>query len=709
MKKNGFVSRRPQLVAVGLLVAVSAGYQGCQSRKNNLGTTANIANRQKQGDFYKKNDTLPRGYDALSAKEKQDVLWKKISAERPAGKPMRPKRAVEQGARARDLVDNLRFAARSTQSIAERSINTLRDEYPKNVVDTFFNSGRVTHRVGVAAKVSYEPVKGNKYSGLFTGAKYGIARMSLASNPYHSKRFNRSVAIKWLVDGSYSRSMYAMFRIFGNDPVDEVNGSNQHQNWNYFNTNFPLTNILQDPAKGGETQVANKFSAVVRDMFQKAGREPRTDEDFFMMSSWLSVDNMAWHTADGTAVERSKVKAPHRIALVPNPEMEAALSAAGADEADQGELKDVMAKALAGKTGRVLWAVHATDSKTMTRDQLAQDKSTHIGNIVLQSGIEANDYLNSTFLVKHWPANVHEFDDVEAHFRTGARLSTQPLPNREANALRASLDDPTLLSSTLPSKGAECKTVANSPISDQSVPLQRSKVSELYDVVLSDHAPFCLEYRNTTRGFPEELQGVWWMDGNPLPDELVTFANASWDGLSKTLSLPIHEPGNWTWYASKLAGSDNPDGRGNPLNRRGAGLTLHSLTATSNTTYEIKWDPKMGKDFETGVVPKLFGLSIPKSAANFTIKLENEEALGDESHGIQDYGSVPLVDVLKRNRSAFVQIPFTQRYVIDPKKGYNFRKLIDAQGNVVEENYKLYLEDIKKRQLVYQLIFRGKQ
>ena len=53
-----------------------------------------------------------------------------------------------------------------------------------------------------------------------------------------------------------------------------------------------------------------------------------------------------------------------------------------------------------------------------------------------------------------------------------------------------------------------------------------------------------------TNDLPQILQGVFFMDGNPLPDDFIKFDGATWDGTSKILRLSVFAPLQWTFTNS---------------------------------------------------------------------------------------------------------------------------------------------------------------
>jgi hypothetical protein len=106
-------------------------------------------------------------------------------------------------------------------------------------------------------------------------------------------------------------------------------------------------------------------------------------------------------------------------------------------------------------------------------------------------------------------------------------------------------------------------------------------------------------------GTPENLQGLWWMDGNPLADEVVSFASAQYektyeDGefIGWTVTIPVYDEGIWSWHDT------------------GMGRLLYNLVRHKQLTYVGLFN----KDFTFGqispvikVFPGLPDVKIPQS------------------------------------------------------------------------------------------------
>lgn len=54
-----------------------------------------------------------------------------------------------------------------------------------------------------------------------------------------------------------------------------------------------------------------------------------------------------------------------------------------------------------------------------------------------------------------------------------------------------------------------------------------------------------------TSGLPEKLHGLWWMDGNPVADEVVSFGLSTWDENKLRTEVPVYASGNWSWHDSR--------------------------------------------------------------------------------------------------------------------------------------------------------------
>jgi hypothetical protein len=73
-------------------------------------------------------------------------------------------------------------------------------------------------------------------------------------------------------------------------------------------------------------------------------------------------------------------------------------------------------------------------------------------------------------------------------------------------------------------------------------------------------------------GIPTALQGLWWMDGNPLADEVLTFGASPWDPARRSTEIVVYDDGVWTWH-------DDLEGR-----------ALYASVRRSELIYELVYD-----------------------------------------------------------------------------------------------------------------------
>ncbi len=144
---------------------------------------------------------------------------------------------------------------------------------------------------------------------------------------------------------------------------------------------------------------------------------------------------------------------------------------------------------------------------------------------------------------------------------------------------------------------------------------------------------------------PKALQGLWWMDGNPQADEVMSFANAKFKDIvvagqvvGHEASLVVYDEGIWAWH-------DSDEGDRQARKAYKWRLVYHLVFNADYTQGKIEpiLDPPEGFRF---------GILIPKNPlANFTMDLVNED-----------------------------------EYVRDTKllgktNQYRFRRIVDGQGN----------------------------
>ncbi|MBM4251830.1 MAG: hypothetical protein FJ146_07645 [Deltaproteobacteria bacterium] len=94
-------------------------------------------------------------------------------------------------------------------------------------------------------------------------------------------------------------------------------------------------------------------------------------------------------------------------------------------------------------------------------------------------------------------------------------------------------------------------------------------------------------------GTPSELQGIWWMDGNPLSDETVSFATVDF-GQERPL-LPVFGLNAFTFHAG-----DNAD-----ASETKRGNMAFSLARKFSLIYEFQFDGTAAKYESAKIVPTI--------------------------------------------------------------------------------------------------------
>ncbi|EKV02159.1 hypothetical protein Lepto7375DRAFT_4370 [Leptolyngbya sp. PCC 7375] len=136
---------------------------------------------------------------------------------------------------------------------------------------------------------------------------------------------------------------------------------------------------------------------------------------------------------------------------------------------------------------------------------------------------------------------------------------------------------------------------------------------------------------------PTVLKGIFYMDGNPLPDDCITMYNLEWDEKMNCLTLPVTGPTQWTFHHTFL------------------GWLLLRAAQISRFRYKIQFqdnDLKLAQ-----VTPITFGIPVPKVIINATLR-QDENA----QHG----------DVWQRKNLWFGGLPRAGEYVL--------RRVVDENG-----------------------------
>ncbi|OUL24995.1 hypothetical protein BV372_28295 [Nostoc sp. T09] len=108
---------------------------------------------------------------------------------------------------------------------------------------------------------------------------------------------------------------------------------------------------------------------------------------------------------------------------------------------------------------------------------------------------------------------------------------------------------------------------------------------------------------------PTPLKGVFFMDGNPLPDDCITMYNLEWDAQNLSLVLPVFAPVQWTFHNSIM------------------GLLLLVGAQLARFTYKIQFEDETLR--RAKILPFAFGLPIPKWIADFTMNQDENSQNGE--------------------------------------------------------------------------------
>ena len=143
----------------------------------------------------------------------------------------------------------------------------------------------------------------------------------------------------------------------------------------------------------------------------------------------------------------------------------------------------------------------------------------------------------------------------------------------------------------------------------------------------------------TGRGtnLPDVLQGIYFMDGNPLPEDCVTL-NSTWDAENRTLRFKAFEPHQWTFQATA------------------AGRIWLSLVRILGAGVEIRFQDDTLR--HAVVRPTMYGLfSMPRFLMEWTMT-QTQDSVNGETWD-------------RRNTIFFRLIP---------TGGYVLRKIVDHKG-----------------------------
>lgn len=136
---------------------------------------------------------------------------------------------------------------------------------------------------------------------------------------------------------------------------------------------------------------------------------------------------------------------------------------------------------------------------------------------------------------------------------------------------------------------------------------------------------------------PEVLEGIFFMDGNVLPDYCITMQSAEWNADNLTLLLRVFDPVIWSFHSSI------------------AGRMLLQLAHFSRFTYLFRFSDATLQHGH--ITPIAFGLSVPPWIIDFLIDRDPNTPNGDIWH---------------RTNSFFGRVP---------EKGYTLRRVVNKDSS----------------------------
>lgn len=222
------------------------------------------------------------------------------------------------------------------------------------------------HPHGAMAKVRFDAVSGNPYTGVFQQADHGLLRLSLTGDPA-DRGYAPGLALKLFVDGQPSRNVSALYTLSG-----------QGDNYNFF-----------------ANEMSNYVSAEANDtlgstvLFSLVTSKPTR----LMLNDFSEVNQ------DGSSV--SSPKAPTQVYFVPNPDL------ANQTSSDPHDFRDDLVSI---PEGTKVYDVYATDQSIRTsiwpwvnaryqRDR--RNSAQKIGELTTESPFVLSQFGDSGVFFKH--------------------------------------------------------------------------------------------------------------------------------------------------------------------------------------------------------------------------------------------------------------------------------------------------------------------
>lgn len=151
--------------------------------------------------------------------------------------------------------------------------------------------------------------------------------------------------------------------------------------------------------------------------------------------------------------------------------------------------------------------------------------------------------------------------------------------------------------------------------------------------VASEDLAEAMPVADAQSAIPAPLQGLWWMDGNPLPDEFVSFAHSAYDVQSHKVTINVYDQDIWSWHGNEQ------------------GSFLYDLVQRFKLTYELTLNEE---ETFIQIIPvitfKGIAIHVPRALVNFTARADGDGRWIRESQFFgQEFGSYTFRRVVDRN------------------------------------------------------------
>ncbi len=275
---------------------------------------------------------------------------------------------------------------------------------------------------------------------------------------------------------------------------------------------------------------------------------------------------------------------------------------------------------------------------------------------------------------------------------------------------------------------ASCETLTQKALANATPELtkfleEHDKALDTHYIIAKEDIDGCLGHKNNAPGFPDSLQGVWWMNGNPLPDDVLSFANAKFSAEQERMLIAVGGARNWTFHPSSF---------GNILANAVDGLKIVYDVDLSEDLAKIEPTFNGTEDFATVDEWKPFRWRVPyhQALAQFswiidedyaqdlaqrvktkTAEVETLQAELDGKWAIDVVGKRRAQQKLDEAKEELAELQETLKAELEaaPDKDavtfsresamlgnvlsrYDLQRIVDANGNRLMKRFKQYLE-----------------